>query len=115
MEWLDSSHLSLGLFFVGLYGVLTQRNVIKTIISINIMDAAAILFLITANLKPGSVPPIGVEPGAVPIADPVPQALMITAIVIGVSVTAMCLALFIRMAHRYGSSDWEKIVHRVED
>lgn len=114
MEWLNSSHLSLGLFFVGLYGVITQRNVIKTIISINIMDAAAILFLITANLQPGSVPPIaGGDPSR--MADPVPQALMITAIVIGVSVTAMCLALFIRMAHRYGTSDWEKIVHRVDD
>lgn len=114
MEWFDSSVLSLGLFFVGLFGVLTQRNVIKTIISINIMDASAILFLITANLLPGSVPPlIGNDPAR--MADPVPQALMITAIVIGVSVTAMCLALFMRMAHRYGSSDWENIVHRLED
>jgi multicomponent Na+:H+ antiporter subunit C len=114
MEWFNSSYLSLGLFFIGLFGVLTQRNVIKTIISINIMDAAAILFLITTNLRPESVPPlIGSDPAM--MADPVPQALMITAIVIGVSVTAMCLALFIRMAHRYGSSDWEKIVHRMED
>lgn len=114
MEWFNSSYLSLGLFFIGLFGVLTQRNVIKTIISINIMDAAAILFLITTNLRPESVPPLsGADPAM--MADPVPQALMITAIVIGVSVTAMCLALFIRMAHRYGSSDWEKIVHRMED
>lgn len=114
MEWFDSSYLGLGLFFVGLFGVLTQRNVIKTIISINIMDASAILFLITANMNPESVAPIvGNDPSR--MADPVPQALMITAIVIGVSVTAMCLALFIRMAHRYGSSDWEKILHRQED
>ncbi len=114
MEWFDSSYLSLALFFAGLYGVLTQRNVIKTIISINIMDASAILYLITANLIPASVPPIiGNEPSL--MADPLPQALMITAIVIGVSVTAMCLALFMRMAHRYGTSDWEKIVHRLED
>jgi multicomponent Na+:H+ antiporter subunit C len=45
-------------------------------------------------------------------ADPLPQALMITAIVIGVSVTAVALTMFITMYHIYGTTNWGKIVRK---
>ena len=108
---IDISHLTVALFFLGLYGALTQRNIIKTIISVNIMDIAAIAFFMLANYSQSAKPPIS---STMPeqMADPMPQALMITAIVIGVSVTAMCLAMFMRVAYRYDTADWDILIRR---
>ena len=108
---LELSHFTVVLFFIGLYGAMTQRNIIKTIISINIMDIAAVAFFMLANYQVGATPPILGSSGPV-ISDPVPQALMITAIVIGVSVTAMCLAMYMRVAYRYDTADWDILIRR---
>lgn len=107
---LDISHLAVALFFLGLYGAMTQRNIVKTIIAVNIMDVAAIVFFLVINYQVSASPPVA--PTEAPIADPIPQALMITAIVIGVSVTAMCLALFLRVAYRYDTADWNILISR---
>lgn len=104
--------LASALFIIGLAGCITQRNILKSIISLNIMGLAAIILLISANFSPDNVPPIVVS-GAESIADPVPQALMITAIVIGIAVTALALALLIRVVRRYGTADWSVIVKRL--
>ncbi len=107
------SDLVVALFFVGLYGAMTQRNIIKTIISVGIMDIGAISFFMLANHEPGAKPPV-VPTSPEAMADPVPQALMITAIVIGVSVVAMCLAMYMRVAYRYRTTDWNTLTRRVE-
>lgn len=110
---LDPSVLAVGLFFIGLYGAMTQRNIIKTIMSVGIMDTGAIVFIMLSNKPDQALPPIyGVAPDQ--MADPVPQALMITAIVIGVSVIAMCLAMYMRVAYRYRTTDWRILVNRLE-
>ncbi len=111
---LSMSELALGLFFIGLFGAMTQRSIIKTIMSIGIMDAAAIVFFMISNYEPGDRSPVTGTP-VESMADPVPQALMITAIVIGVSVTAMCLAMYMRVVYRYGTADWNILIRRMED
>lgn len=111
---LSAQNISIVLFFVGLLGLLTQKNIVRTIISVNVMDVGAILFLITVNYVPGSVPPVS-PPEGVPVADPLPQALMITAIVIGIAVSAVSLAMFITLFRRYGSADWETVLKRVRE
>ena len=111
VENLAVSDLAVALFFVGLYGAMSQRNIIKTIISVGIMDIGAISFFVIQ--RPDAVPPIVPVPPE-QMADPVPQALMITAIVIGVSVIAMCLAMYMRVAYRYGTAHWSILVGRVE-
>ena len=113
VENLHISDLTVALFFLGLYGAMTQRNIIKTIISVGIMDIGAISFFMLTNHAPGAVPPI-VPAHPELMADPVPQALMITAIVIGVSVVAMCLAMYMRVAYRYGTADWNILIRRLE-
>lgn len=113
MDLFNAQNISLLLFFVGLMGVVTQRNIVKSIIAVNIMDVGAILFLITVHYVPGNVPPVGETGGAV-VADPLPQALMITAIVIGISVTAVSLAIFINLFKRYGTADWETVIKRLK-
>jgi len=84
---------------------------------VNVMDVGAILFLITVHYIPGNVPPVaiagGIRPGEI-VADPLPQALMITAIVIGISVTAVSLAIFINLFRRYGTADWQTVIARLK-
>lgn len=115
-QYVNAQTVSLLLFFVGLMGVVTQRNIVKSIIAVNVMDVGAILFLITVNYIPGNVPPVGTVgagSGEV-VADPFPQALMITAIVIGISVTAVSLAIFINLFRRYGTADWQTVIQRLK-
>lgn len=76
------------------------------------MNLAAIIMLISANFQPENSPPILSETTQT-IADPLPQALMITAIVIGIAVTAVALALLIRVVRRYGTADWSIIIKRL--
>lgn len=110
---LGLSDMAILLFFIGLYGAMTQRNIVKTIMSVGIMDVGAIIFIMMANRPDQAVPPVYPADPAL-MADPVPQALMITAIVIGVSVIAMCLAMYMRIAYRYGTADWKILIRRLE-
>lgn len=111
MTWLNGENVSIILFFVGIYGLISRRNIVKTVISIGIMEVATILLFLTINYSEDSVPPIGVNiPGN--IADPLPQALMITAIVIGVATTAVSLTMFISLYHKYGTTNWEKVIRK---
>lgn len=115
MDWLNGEVVSIILFFIGVFGLVARRNIIKSIISIVIMEVAVILFFLTINFTPDSVPPIGTE-AVTQFADPLPQAIMITAIIIGVGTTAVALTLFITLHHRYGTTNWEKAkVKRIED
>ncbi len=112
-EIINGQTISLLLFFIGVLGLVTQRNILKTIISINVMDVGAILFLITVNVQAGEVPPVGTRDYLL-MTDPLPQALMITAIVIGISVSAVSLTIFITLFRKHGTLDWEKIIQRID-
>jgi multicomponent Na+:H+ antiporter subunit C len=111
MSHINGETIGIVLFFTGLYGIIARRNIVKTIISLGIMETAIVLFFVSVNHEAGSLPPIGNLEG-VAAADPLPQALMITAIVIGVSVTAVALTMFITLYHKYGTTNWEKIVRK---
>ena len=110
MTWITGETVSLLLFLLGLYGLIARRNILKSIISLGVLETAAVLFFLSMNLQPDSRPPIG--PGEAVMADPLPQALMITAIIIGISVTAVALTMFNTISHQYGSVNWDKIKDR---
>lgn len=103
-----SEIISLLLFCIGLYGLAARRNIIKSIISLGLLELSVILFFLSVGGDASQRPPIasaGTEVTA--MVDPLPQALMITAIVIGISVTAVALTLFITMYHHYGTTNWD--------
>lgn len=106
---IDGNIVSLALFFIGFYGLIARRNIIKTIISFGIIQAAIILFFLNINLSDSILPPIDTATQALNYADPFPQALMITAIVIGITGTAISLTMFIGLYHHYGTTNWHKI------
>jgi len=99
------------LILIGLYVVLVKPNLIKVIIGINLMDTGVNLFLIAVGYLDGATAPIFSQAAgqADRMVDPVPQALVLTAIVIGVSVLALALSLAIRLHGHYGTLDLRKI------
>ncbi len=98
------------LFLVGLYGVLTKRDFIKIILSIGILGYAVNLMLILFAYRNNSFYPILTE-GATPkqMVDPLPQALVLTSIVIELGTTALLVALAIRLFEKYNTFDITKI------
>lgn len=99
---------------IGFYGLTTSKNIIKSIVSVTIIESGFILlFLNLGNLKGGTIPIITESTHC--IVDPIPQALMITTIVIGTTVTALALMLSIKVFHHYGSLEWDYILSKKEE
>lgn len=105
------------LFGIGFTTLLLHRNMIKKIIGLNIMDTAVYLFLAAKGFIEGRKAPIvvdGVQDVEAYI-NPIPSGLVLTGIVVSVSVTAVMLALTIRLYRRYGSLDVDEISMRVKE
>ena len=103
--------LSLLIIAVAIYGICTSENIIKSIVCFNIVQAALILlFVILAN-RPGAEIPIVTEL-VVEMADPLPHALMITAIVINASITALALMFTVKIFHYYGTLNWSDLAQK---
>jgi multicomponent Na+:H+ antiporter subunit C len=100
-----------GLILLGLYIILIKRNLIKVIIGLGILDTGVNLFLISVGYIAKGTAPIFSRSGidSRHMVDPVPQALVLTAIVIGVAVSALALSLAIRLYQHYGTLNLRKI------
>lgn len=99
-----------GLVAVGLLIILVKRNLIKLIIGLSILDTGVNMFLISVGYINRGTAPIFSKPGLQPdgMVDPVPQALVLTAIVIGVAILALALALAVRFYKSYDTLDLRK-------
>lgn len=106
--------LCLVLILVGLYGALSKKNIVKIILGLAIMEYGVNLFLILLGYREKGVAPIidnvkEIEKVANLGVDPLPQALVLTAIVIGLGTLALAVGLAIRLYERYGTFDITKI------
>jgi multisubunit Na+/H+ antiporter MnhC subunit len=102
--------LCLVLFCVGLYGVLSKRNIIKIIVGILILEYSVHLFLILIAYKlNGRSPIFSPDAEITNMVDPLPHALVLTAIVISLATTALLIAIAIRIYQKYGTFDVSKI------
>ena len=96
---------------IGVYGLATSKNMIKSIICLNVIQTAVVLlFLNFGHVENGFIPIVSAE--ARIMVDPLPQALMITTIVIGASITALSLMLSIKIFHYYGTLNWKELIER---
>lgn len=99
---------------VGLYGLLVKRHLLKKVLGLLILEHGVNLLLIQLGYVEGGTPPIRV-PGEDAVAfartavDPVPQALVLTSIVIGLGVAMLMVALILRIYERYGSLDADRM------
>jgi len=102
--------LCLVLFSIGLYCVLRKRNIIKIIIGIGIMEYAVNLFFVLTGYVKGARSPIFADDQAIiRMVDPLPQVVILTSIVLGLSVTLLLVALAIKIYEKYGTFDITKI------
>ena len=103
--------VSMILFGIGFGNLLLQKNLIKKIIGLNIMDSAVYLCLAEKGYIRGRVAPIvvdGVQSVSAYI-NPIPSGLVLTGIVVSVSVSALMLSLTIRLYRRYHTLDLDQI------
>lgn len=105
--------LCIVLMTMGLYCLVAKKNIVKKVIGIVIMDYAVNLYLIIIGYKKGGVAPI-VEPGMGEnvlerFVDPLPQALVLTSIVIGLGVLALMVSMCIRLYEKHGTFDMSQI------
>lgn len=99
------------LFGIGFTNLMLQKNLIKKIIGLNIMDSAIYLFLAEKGYIAGRTAPIVVDgiQSVEAYINPVPSGLVLTGIVVSVSVTALMLSLTIRLYLRYHTLDLDEI------
>ena len=103
------------LFGIGFSNLLLQKNLIKKIIGLNIMDTATYLFLaLKGYIFQRKAPVVG--DGITQVehyVNPIPSGLVLTGIVVSVSVTALMLSLTIRLYRRYHTLDLDEITTRI--
>ena len=102
--------LCLLLLCIGLYCVLRRRNIIKIIVGLGIIEYAVNLFFVLLGYRHyGRAPILAKDQTITNMVDPIPQALVLTSIVIGLAVTALIVAIAIRIYEKYGTFDITKI------
>jgi multicomponent Na+:H+ antiporter subunit C len=102
--------LCLALFCIGLYGVLRKRNLVKIIIGLSIIGYSVNLFFVLLGYRfYGRAPIDAQDQDILNMVDPLPQALVLTSIVIGLGVMALLISIAIRIYEKYGTFDITKI------
>jgi multicomponent Na+:H+ antiporter subunit C len=97
------------LMMIGLFGVISRGNLVKKMMGLAIFQVSVLLLYISAgNITGGAVPVI--KEGVSLYVNPIPQVLMLTAIVVGVAVMAVGLALIVRIKEEYGTIEEDEII-----
>jgi multicomponent Na+:H+ antiporter subunit C len=111
------------LMMIGLYGIMTKKNLVKKIVGMNILQTAVILFFISVGAKNNATIPI-IEHGhdsthtavsAAHYINPLPHVLMLTAIVVAVATLGVALALVIRIHQQYHTLEESEILDRIRE
>lgn len=103
------------LMCIGLWGILAGRSLIRKIIGLSILNSSVVVLFILSGRIDGTRAPILTNQQTGPMVDPIPQALMLTAIVVGLSVTAVALILAVKLYHSCGSLDIREIEEAVDE
>ncbi len=102
--------LCLVLFCIGLYGLLRKRNLVKIIVGLAIMGYSVNLFFVLLGYRLHGRAPIDAPDQVIEnMVDPLPQAVVLTSIVIGLGVMALLISLAIRIYEKHGTLDITKI------
>ncbi len=98
------------LMMVGFYILISRRNLVKKILGLNIFQTSVFIFYISLGKITGGTAPILVEgESEVVYSNPLPHVLILTAIVVGVSTTAVALSLVVRIKEAYGTIEGAEI------
>ncbi len=122
-EFLDASTVqylqAAALLLIGLYGIVARSHLLRKLMAMNILQVAVIVFFIALSTKSGATVPVvpadavDIDPAA--YVNPLPHAVMLTAIVVSVSTTGVALALLIRIRRRYGTLNESALLDRLRE
>lgn len=117
MKYFELQYIALAvgilLILIGLWGVLTQKNIIKIIVGFSLFDTGLHVILVAISYLKGKKAPIldnsvALKEAASQITDPLPQALVLTAIVIGLGITALMLVYALKLYQQKRTLDIDK-------
>lgn len=99
-----------GLVIIGLWGVLSRKNILRIALAFTLADTGVNLLLVWSGFLPGRTTPIidgtvTASEAAASVVDPLPQALVLTSIVIGVAVAALFVVVAVLASRRLGTAD----------
>ncbi len=98
------------LFLIGLYGVVTSRNLVHMVLCLGVVQASTYVLLLSIGYRTGAKAPIFADiPTSARVVDPVVQALTLTDVVVEATVTALLLALVLQAQKRFGTVDPDEI------
>ena len=107
MGFINGETVGILLFFIGLFGLILRKNMIITIVAMSIMDAGIILFFLTVNVLAVTTVTNATDYMNI-VVDPVPHALMLTSIVIGVAIKALGLIMILNFYNRHKTMNWDE-------
>ena len=108
MNWIEIA--AIALFFLAFYGLITSEQMIKAVVCVSLLQTSVIVFFLGLSFRQDIAPPIGAYFEQMEyIADPFPQALMITSIIIGVAVTAITITMLMALFRKYNITTWRAI------
>jgi multicomponent Na+:H+ antiporter subunit C len=97
--------LCLVLWMAAAYLMVAHRNLLKALIGLSLFQSGIILFYVMLGVRDGGSIPIVAEDGATPVHNPLPHALMLTAIVVGVATLGVAMSILMRLQREEGSID----------
>ena len=102
------------LFFLGIYGMVLAKNYMKKLMAMNVMQVAVIYFYLCFAQKDGAMVPVldGITNNPNAYINPLPNGLMITAIVVSLGTSGVALALLMRIKEIYGSVEEVEVLRR---
>ncbi|MDD4563027.1 MAG: cation:proton antiporter subunit C [Syntrophomonadaceae bacterium] len=101
------------IMMIGFYAVIAKSNLIKKIIGLSVFQTSVFLLFISIGKVDGGTVPIYQGTEAVYI-NPLPHVLILTAIVVGVSVTAVAFALVVNIYREYGTIEENAILEMIK-
>lgn len=114
MRWIDGTTVAMILFAIGTTALIVRRDLVIKLLALGLVNSSGILFLISIGFRPQMEVPILPARIGMPIADPLPQALVLSAIVINFAILALSLVFVMLLVERYHSTDCGRIEHAVE-
>lgn len=99
------------ILLAGVYGLIVCDNLIRKVMCLSVVQGVIIMTFLTTGFQDGRSAPVIDFPGAL-FVDPVPQALMLTAIVIGVCFNALALVLIVKYYQHHGTIEVSQIHER---
>ena len=98
------------IFLVGVYGMVTSRNLVHAVGCLAVAQSSTYVLLLGVGFRKGATAPVFSDvPVGTTVVDPVVQALVLTDVVVGATVTALLLSLVIQIRKRYGTLDPEEL------